>query len=230
MPTLLSFPALSGRTPLITGLCATSLLATLLGTGACSERPGKKPPAKADTVAATQAPVKPVHCPLAVGPASERSMGGIEVGQPIEPLRIACRSAKTQSGTIAPSLKEAGQALWLIAGSDTVRVLADSAGRVVELDALTPGFVAPDSIRVGNTLQEVLRRRPNAAKTGAVQILQNQLTVGDGHRCGGVIAILSDNMNGQQIGLTPEEVSRLPGSLRVQRLAVVRCYEAPTAP
>ena len=217
-----AFPALRGQVHLIKRIGAVTLLATLMGAAACSERPGKKAAAGKATAAKAGPTRQPVHCPLAGSAVSERGVAGIELGQPTAPLKSACLAARIQEGRVSPSLTETWQALWLLAGNDTVRVLGSANGQVVELDALTPGFVAPDSVRVGNTLQQVLRRRPNAARAGAVQILQNQLAVGTRPGCG-ALAILSDDMQGQQISLTPEEVSRLPAGLRVKRLAVIRC-------
>lgn len=215
-------PTLTHRTHIVKRLGGPALLAVLLVAGACSERPGKKAAAgKAAAVKAGPAR-KPIHCPLAGNAVSERGIAGIELGQPTDLLKSACRSARTVEGLVSPSLREAWQGLWLLAESDTVRVLASAQGQVVELDALTPGFVSADSIRVGHTLAQVLSRRPNAARSGAVQILQNQLVVGSRPGCG-VLAVLSDDRQGQQISLTPEEVSRLPGGLRVKRLSVIRC-------
>lgn len=199
-----------------------ALLALLLVAGGCSEQKKPATSARAKARVSQKPPVERLRCPLTGGPATARGIAGVELGQPIQALVQSCLTARVSSGLISPTLTEARQAVWVVDGKDTLRALAAADGKVVEVDALTPGFASQDSLHVGSSLQEVLRRRPNAAHSGAVQIRQNQLTVGEKPGCG-LLAVLSDAMQGQQIELSPTEVSRLPGSLRVKRLAVVRC-------
>ncbi len=199
-----------------------ALLALLLVAGGCSEQKKPSAAAKAKAGPSKSPPVAALRCPLTGRTATARGIAGVELGQAIQPLARACATAAMASGLITPSLTEARQAVWLVDGKDTLRAVAAADGKLVELDALTRGFASQDSLRVGSSLQDVLRRWPNAARSGAVQIRQNQLTIGEKPGCG-LLAIMSDAMPGQQIGLSPEEVSRLPGSLRVKRLSVVRC-------
>ncbi len=221
MSRLIRIPSGPGRRMPAGRLCAAILLPALLLTMACSEG-GKRKVAKGKAKAAAPAKAAVAPCPLAPGALTPKGVGGIELGQLLAQAARSCGPVRVQSGMVSPSLKFATRAIWLITGKDSLRVLADRTGKIVEVDALTPGFVSPDSIRVGATLAEVMRRRPAAAQDGGLEILQDQLVVTDGP-CGGVLPVLADNRSGQLIGLTRDEIARVPSTLKVKRLAVISC-------